>query len=79
MQCPALTPPVDGSVDVIGPQPVGTVATYMCDFGLVDGKVNRYCLADGTWSGIDPTCASGEAVLVNLKGKLKNGLNNVSY
>ena len=51
--------PVGGSVDRDGPQEVGVTATYACDFGLVDGSVVRYCLADGTWSGTEPNCAAG--------------------
>ena len=58
-QCPALTAPENGTVDVTGPQPIGTMATYTCDIGLVSGDLERFCLADGTWSGTQPVCAAG--------------------
>ena len=58
-ECPALTAPANGSVDISGPQPLGTVATYSCDYGLASGDLVRYCITGGTWSGTEPTCASG--------------------
>ena len=51
--------PDDGTVDVSGPQPIGSTATFSCEFGLVSGSLVRYCLAGGVWSGMDPICEAG--------------------
>ena len=53
------TAPANGSVDISGPQPLGTVATYSCDYGLASGDLVRYCITGGTWTGTEPTCVPG--------------------
>ena len=58
-ECPALPAPANVSVDISGPQPLGTVATYSCDYFLTSGDLVRYCITGGTWSGTEPTCAPG--------------------
>jgi hypothetical protein len=52
-KCPQLTGPANGSVTVNG-----TTATYACSpgFDLV-GSATRTCMADRTWSGMEPTCS----------------------
>ena len=59
VKCSALMDPDDGTVDVSGPQPIGSTATFSCEFGLVSGSLVRYCLAGGIWSGMDPICVAG--------------------
>ena len=59
VQCSAFMDPDDGTVDVSGPQPIGSTATFSCEFGLVSGSLVRYCLAGGVWSGMDPICVAG--------------------
>ena len=55
LECPALTVESLDSVDVSGPQPVGTVATYNCFCGSY-GDSTRTCQAGGTWTGTEPIC-----------------------
>ncbi|XP_052796583.1 sushi, von Willebrand factor type A, EGF and pentraxin domain-containing protein 1-like isoform X2 [Mya arenaria] len=56
--CGVLQPPVNGSVY----QPSTTYNSYtlyVCDVGYhiePEGRNNRLCQADGTWSSVDPTC-----------------------
>ena len=59
VECPALTVPENGTVNVSGPQLLGTIATYSCDHGLESGTLVRYCVGVGYWTGTDPKCASG--------------------
>ena len=59
--CETLEDIDNGSVDMTGVTP-GSTATYNCnqDYQL-KGPATRTCLADGTWSGTEPTCI-GESV-----------------
>ena len=57
--CPGLEYPQSGSVDVIGPQPVGTTANYNCSNGLISGNLQRECLSSGMWSGDPAVCHQG--------------------
>ena len=63
VQCPAITAPDNGTLELTGPFSLGTIATYSCDLGLVSGDRVRYCVANGTWTGTEPTCATGWALL----------------
>ncbi|MCA9488800.1 MAG: hypothetical protein KC621_02735, partial [Myxococcales bacterium] len=59
MCAPALTPPDHGSLDRTTGS-FGDVATYSCDPGyLPSSAAMRVCQADGTWSGVAPTCVAG--------------------
>ena len=54
--CPALSRPENGIVTLNGVT-FGSLATYVCNTGFVlDGNVQRMCLATGEWSGSDPSC-----------------------
>ena len=55
--CPALTDPPNGQVDVPVDRQVGDVANYTClgGFSLVVDST-RECLPNNTWSGSEPTC-----------------------
>ena len=59
--CETLEDIDNGSVNMTGVTP-GSTATYNCnqDYQL-KGPATRTCLADGTWSGTEPTCI-GESV-----------------
>lgn len=57
--CPTLVTPENGSVDRTTGS-FGDVATYACDSGYLPSSVTmRTCQADGTWSGVAPTCVRG--------------------
>lgn len=56
VECPALPQPDNGLVTLSGVT-FGSLATYVCNAGFVlDGNVQRTCLATGEWSGSDPSC-----------------------
>ena len=70
LECPALTVAWIDSVDVSGPQPVGTVASYDCFCGHI-GVFTRTCQADGTWTGTEPICApEGYLLEINIIWKI---------
>ena len=63
--CPPLENLLNGQFSYSPSQenPIGTVATFICDQGyLLDGNSTRVCMDDdradtiGVWSGEDPTC-----------------------
>ena len=55
--CPALTAPDDGTIDVPLDRQVSDIATYTCLGGYdLMGDATRECLPDNTWSGSEPTC-----------------------
>ncbi len=57
VECAALTPPVDGSIDRTTTGMVGDVATYSCDSLYYPvGERTRTCQPDGAWSGSAPSC-----------------------
>jgi len=54
--CPAPAPVAFGTITTTSPIFPST-ATYTCKTGLaLTGDANRKCAADGTWSGMAPTC-----------------------
>ncbi len=58
IDCGALTAPPNGSV-VANATTLGNNATYTCNAGYAaNGATSRTCQADGTWSGIAPSCAA---------------------
>ena len=60
--------PVNGMVSIATVIPVGLVATYTCNGGLViTGEQNRTCLSVRMWSGQPPTCEEGMYVRVSLE------------
>ncbi|RLB47662.1 MAG: hypothetical protein DRJ42_24965 [Deltaproteobacteria bacterium] len=57
VDCGGLTDPTDGSVASDGTT-FGSTGTYTCDTGfMLIGDSSRTCQDDGTWSGMEPTCA----------------------
>ncbi|KAL1421547.1 hypothetical protein MTO96_022986 [Rhipicephalus appendiculatus] len=56
--CPAPGPIANGAVDVpSGTITVNTMAQYRCNAGYtLIGARQRFCQADGSWSGAEPTC-----------------------
>lgn len=63
--CPALEDIENGAVFQNGTA-VGSAAYYVCDAGsVITGDKTRLCLADGTWSGQQPTCVDSTLVSVN--------------
>ena len=55
--CPEPPIPTNGTVDVSGGLNYNKLAVYICDSGYeLQGSPVRACLANATWSGIDPTC-----------------------
>ena len=58
VNCGALEVPTQSLVTVADTV-FGSVATYTCDTGYnLNGDDTRTCQADGTWSGVEPTCES---------------------
>lgn len=54
--CDTLPAPDNGNIEA-SVRTVGSVATYSCSSEFViNGVSERNCQADGTWSGIAPTC-----------------------
>ena len=54
--CANLTSPTNGTV-VVTTYAVGSNATYRCNHGFELSELqNRTCLANGTWSGLEPIC-----------------------
>ena len=65
--CPDIPNPLNGKIefaeDKLAPFDLGTVATYICDFGyaVTEGNEMRVCVMDelseaGTWNGNATTC-----------------------
>lgn len=55
--CPEPPALLNGTVDVSGGLTYTRLAVYICDSGFeLQGPPVRACLANATWSGIDPTC-----------------------
>ena len=55
--CPALTEPAHGTVDVSTDRQIGDIANYTCIGGYdLTGDSTRNCLANSSWSGSEPTC-----------------------
>ena len=56
ISCGNLSNPVNGEVRVDG-STFGSQANYNCSEGyLLNGNSTRMCLADGQWSGSEPSC-----------------------
>ncbi len=56
ISCGGLTPPTHGSLDAASVSYPGSV-TYGCDAGyLLSGTATRACQADGSFSGLAPSC-----------------------
>ena len=56
VSCAPPPSPAEGSVRISGAG-VGAQATYACGAGRrLSGVATRECQADGTWSGVTPTC-----------------------
>jgi hypothetical protein len=56
VDCGPLAAPENGSVSA-PTTTVGSTATYSCTTGYgPSGSSTRYCLADGNWTGVAPTC-----------------------
>ena len=59
VDCGILPRPQDGDV-ALDITTYGATAVYSCDPGFnVDGDATRSCLADGSWSGVEPRCVPG--------------------
>lgn len=57
VDCGALDPPLDGSVELTGTG-VGDKAYYSCNTGFtLEGKERRVCQENGEWSDTAPSCA----------------------
>ena len=55
--CPVLTDPAHGTVDVSTDRQIGDAANYTCAEGYtLTGDATRTCLANSSWSGSEPTC-----------------------
>jgi hypothetical protein len=56
IDCPTLKSPVGGRIRGSG-NAFGTVLRYECDSGLqLEGSIERRCLENGEWSGIEVKC-----------------------
>ena len=57
IECPVLSPPINGTIELPSVRTSGTVAVYSCRSDLVlVGNGQRVCLDDGTWNGTEPSC-----------------------
>ena len=56
--CPILLPPDNTNTQVIlSSTRVGSEARYECFLGyMLNAPERRMCQADGTWSGVEPSC-----------------------
>ena len=55
--CPVLSNPNNGNVSTPEGRTYGETAIYSCQYGYhLDGTGSRVCEANGSWSGIDPSC-----------------------
>ena len=58
MDCGPLPDIRHGQVDISPDTNVGSSAVYTCALAyILVGEEERYCQADGTWSGREPECA----------------------
>ena len=58
VDCGTPTTPTNGQANFVSINFTSVVA-YSCDSGYVlNGSNSRFCQADGTWSGSEPTCAN---------------------
>ena len=56
VECAAVRPPSHGSVSAED-RTYGNVAVFSCNPGFhMEGNSRRTCMADGRWSGAQPTC-----------------------
>ena len=57
VECPNPADPSSGSVSTPGGLSVGSIVYYDCDTCYsLNGTSKRVCLANGAWSGLEPTC-----------------------
>ena len=55
--CPSITAPANGAISIAGDPILGNIATFNCHAGYqLKGSQKRLCLANGQWSGVQPTC-----------------------
>jgi CUB/sushi domain-containing protein len=74
VSCNNLTNPDNGLVNISG-MAFGSNAVYSCTTGyILEGTEERTCTANGTWSGVEPTCKIVDCLSLP---KLINGV--ISY
>ena len=65
--CPNLVGPENGMLTQSNGNSFNSTTTYECNRGYeLSDSTPRTCLADGTWTGADPTCdlsKSGEIIV----------------
>ncbi|CAH1800563.1 unnamed protein product [Owenia fusiformis] len=80
-ECPYIEPPMNGRIE--GKRTYKSIMTISCKAGyeLINGKSEKECLSDGTWSSLDsPVCADINRETCNNKAtKFPNKTCNKKY
>ena len=72
IECPSLSPPANGQVDVSGLRP-GSLARYSCNPGFsLSGAVIRTCQNNGQWNREAPTCICKPIIAFLLLHSINN-------
>ena len=63
--CEVPVAPDNGQVYVMGDLSFWTLIVYSCDAGYsLQGEALQYCVGEGQWSGLPPTCQSQSYLLI---------------